>query len=380
MKTSFLLQRPALGLALLSALVPVSVLVGCGGGNNSGPRVNSTATPNPSPTATSILPLLPPLQTQLLLLNGQRIALNVAPIGTSNQLTGSIQVFAATQNAKAKSTNGPQKAITRTLQNGTFKLVGTFTAPRDFRIKALFQGVEIFTLTGRFPSEIERGFYTLTLPNGQTEMGFFEKLDPIPNPTATPIPHSTATPRPTSTTQPASDYRFAGDLALSNFSSNTTVDRSALNNFSNFAFGGITSSGLDSAGRTVQDVQAGAATGFPAQQRTYRTFVFYFNSQTTDPAYSGPFFIGQVLKLANVTYPMNLVQETFQNGSSSSQVWSAVSGQATVISLRNGTNDLSAIGFQLSNAHFEPSGPDIARGVGSFDLNGPFSVSGLKRR
>ena len=227
------MNKLILPLALIGAIVPVA-LIGCGGGSGLGPaKTRSPQTPQtpqtPQPVALAA--------TTATLDNGQRITLN--PIRTGTALSGTVVVSGPTAQTRLQS--GVQNLITRTIKVGTFTLVGTFTAPRGYNIRALDGATELFQMNGDFPTQTQDGTYNLRLADGQTESGR------LPVAGTTPTPRPTTAPTPGPTTAPTTPPTNPGGPMIR--SADGTFDFTIANNAeSNFVFTDIKGSGDERAG------------------------------------------------------------------------------------------------------------------------------------
>ena len=148
-------------LALLSALVPLAVIVsGCGGGNSSGP---ATPTPIPAPTfvgpatGPSSFPTLNVPAATLVLPGGELGILNLKNTGAGTRgASGTLRVLSGVSS-------------TNSLNPGTYALSGVFSTTGAFSVANQMSGVQNFSISGNVPAANNpRGIYFLKRGNNSS--------------------------------------------------------------------------------------------------------------------------------------------------------------------------------------------------------------------
>jgi hypothetical protein len=333
-----------LGLGIVAAIAPMTLL-GCGGGGGNG--LTTPTTPAPQNVSAPVT-----------FESGQTATLNLSVQGTT--VTGTLVVNPVATTAQAP------RAITTILTTGSYSIVGTFTPPRSYTVSGSIPPAGPFTVTGLIPTATEAGSYTVTV-GGETTTGVIPATGTPGTPTATP----TATP----TTPPAGGVGAIANLTVSNVSSGSNFPSGPITSFNGVSTGTLTTVTLGAGSSAAQSQNLsftgrdGSTTGTGERQLVVALTASDL-SNLMNPVIR-KFFVGQQLRAGTFSNRINFGLSRVQGTSFSFGFWDAdATGLVTVTAV--GTDSIT---LSFENLKFNPT--PVNGGTGTFNLSGTLQLTDL---
>ena len=344
-------SRHARGLALLCALIPATLVGGCGGGgSSSGPLLPA----NPTPTPVSGTPLR---TTSFRLPGGQIGILTLSQSG--NGVAGELRAFDA-----------PKAQLL--VPSGTYPVRGAFTPPNSFKVTGQAGTGRDLTLVGTLPDANTSGSYNLTLDK-------ISYTGTLPSRSFDVIPASTP-------------YAATGNLKFSDFEARGPV---SLPQFP-FDLVGVAPNGAGAFNKTPDNLAADASFGYIIRDNVIvpsllasgiredasnrRRNLKLRIEATPDQPDVRSFFVGQTFDL---TVPSNKSNQSVVYLTFNDFQYLSIGGSLAIKSIGPNSATLEFRDVKMANDNSFPIGdtsgfPNDGKPLSTFLVNGTFEIKGLQ--